>query len=118
MCQVMDVPTILTAISSMRALTNPTAMSTVSSKMNTSSTATSSIVFNKAIHRTFEEYRQLISNTKMSKSVLPKTATSMSESGGPVRMLLGKVKSAKTGLKVHTPVMADGSIRGPQCVVM
>ena len=118
MAQASDVSTIFTAISSMRALTNPTVMSTVSSKMDTSSTANPSILFNKAIHRTLEEYRQLISNTKSSKSGLPKTATSMGESRGPVRMLLGKVKSVKTGLKVPAPIMADGSIRGPQCVVM
>lgn len=118
MCQVSDVPTIWTAISSMRALTNPTVMSTMSFKMETSSTATSSILFSKAIHETFKEYRQLSSKTKTSKSVLPKTATSMGESGFPARMLLGKVKGAKSRLKMQAPVMADGSIRGPQCIVM
>jgi hypothetical protein len=75
-------------------------------------------LFSKVIHETFEEYRQLSSKTKISKSVVPKTATSMGESGSPVRMLLSKVKSAKTRLKVQAPVMADGSIRGPQCIVM
>ena len=90
----------------------------MSSKMDTSSTATSSILLSKAIHETFKEYRQLSSKTKMSKSVLPETATFMGESGNPARMLLGKVKGAKTRLKAQVPVMADGSIRGPQCIVM
>ncbi|KAJ4993253.1 hypothetical protein SVAN01_01228 [Stagonosporopsis vannaccii] len=78
------------------------------------------------IKEALEHYREAVSATTFNPSIVLKPTTNESTASAasqaahddPVREWVGVTALSKVGLSGQPPAMADGSIRGPQCVVM
>lgn len=100
------------------SMVDPTAVPIITFKEDTSTTAASFMSLNELVHNTWHEHIKFKSEPATSNSALTKTTTSTDDSAIPMKKLIGNFGSAKVGLTAKIPVMADGSIRGVQCVVM
>src|SRR5690242_13365012 len=73
-----------------------------------------------------EDHKEAVSATSTTPSMISKPATNESTASSkprashinPVRRHVRATKLSKVGLSGRTTAVADGSIRGPQCVVM
>lgn len=118
MAQVSEAASVYASNPSIQAMADPTAVPIVSFKEDTSTAATSLVLLNELVHNTWKDHIKLRSEPMTTTSAPNKTTTSTDDSAITTKKLIGNFRSTRIGLTAQVPVMADGSVRGQQCVVM